>query len=294
MYISHPIVVQFEQSARGLRGRTLLNPFGVRKIALIDGKARLPVQPGNNEVWLCSLKRDTDPHSGEKRGALIVLPVRPLNESGTRTFRAMQSHYSIWSEDQAEVQLMPPALLQIAQRPEHFGLLAEAVARLRLRSMRSPFWATQVELRRMIGQPDLLPAKTLEIDTPDTFARMSGLEHPVRVVVLARAEQESCVSLKIKQAERRLFVNHFNVGMLSASEPVSMRMTSSRSQSLHFWSAHAHVFQQEIMDQPFTSTWREVMETASRPPELKRMRERPRPQASEPDPDREMDGPLLV
>ena len=76
--------VRFTRQGQEIKGEITFEPQGRRKIVFISGYRTETAAtfrgtlPGNGEEWLCEEVRDTQP--GEKRGAVIVRPIRKITD----------------------------------------------------------------------------------------------------------------------------------------------------------------------------------------------------------------------
>lgn len=74
--------VRFSRQAQEIKGEITFDPQGRRKIVFVSGYRTETAAtfrgtlPGNGEEWVCEEVRDTQP--GERRGAIIVRPIRKM------------------------------------------------------------------------------------------------------------------------------------------------------------------------------------------------------------------------
>ena len=145
--------------------------------------------------------------------------------------------------------------------PEAATMLEEATSRITLPD--SSFLLTSVDFNRVIGQ-----SACVEVDPDDTilFAVRKGRHLPSHVT--KRQEKVdtrffTVIAYKNRRNGIWTLISCFN-GPSVYREPHDRHFIDKHdgrefAEALEFWTTHALVWEEEIMDEPFTSSWDEVL-----------------------------------
>jgi len=147
--------------------------------------------------------------------------------------------------------------------PEVGELLEEVAGLLRLPSDGS-FLATEVNLGRIIGRSGCVATTPITSSTPTLFASRVGRDKPSRVVVGELGPEVSTVvvlAFADRDVEGQYVLITSFVGQLAEKEPWdrTIRSQAEAERALGFWSCHALAHDPAVMDNPFVSTWQEIL-----------------------------------
>jgi hypothetical protein len=147
-------------------------------------------------------------------------------------------------------------------------VLREAAARLSLPEVDRPC-PLGVDLRRPLQLASLLPAPTIDLDTPGNFAVRLNRAHPSRVTDETPTVWDSTVVLWVKPSNgnSRVELASAFIGELAPLEPWAPQLpTRPEFQiALDFWCRNALVYDSQVMQPMFATTWRQVLREAQSP-----------------------------
>lgn len=147
--------------------------------------------------------------------------------------------------------------------PEVVPHLPEAIGRVQLPDG-GAFLRVAVEMGRLVGPSGLVKTAPIRLDEPATFARRIGRDQASRVVVGEQGPEVSTIAVLafVDKADFSTYVliTAF-VGDLAPREPWDPNFESDaeRKEALEFWSRNALVYDPSVMDEPFQSTWAEII-----------------------------------
>lgn len=146
--------------------------------------------------------------------------------------------------------------------PEVLGLLPEALGRLDL--PQGAFLVAGIEMGRIVGRSGAIETTPIRPDEPAMFAQRIGRRKPSRVVVGVLGPECSVVTVVARPSRDPgvyLLVTAF-IGSPAPKEPWDNFSSPDEAQAaLDFWSRFALVHTPDVMGEPFTSTWKQVLES---------------------------------
>jgi hypothetical protein len=146
--------------------------------------------------------------------------------------------------------------------PGIIDLLTEAIIKIKLPTMPQQL-QLQVDLGRIVGKSSLLETPQTTATTPFWFAKRQGRLGPSRVIPDIGPAETSVISIIANAitSDRYELVSAWYGGM-APKEPWDPDLADdplSFQESLNFWSGHALVHNPEVMDEPFETTWEDII-----------------------------------
>lgn len=146
--------------------------------------------------------------------------------------------------------------------PGIIDLLTEAIIKITLPTMPQQL-QLQVDLGRTVGKSSLLETVQIEANTPCWFAKRRERLGPSRVIPDINPAETSVISIIANAitSDRYKLVSAWYGGM-APKEPWDPDLADdplSFQESLNFWSGHALAYDPEVMDEPFETTWDEII-----------------------------------
>ena len=126
-----------------------------------------------------------------------------------------------------------------------------------------------IDLGRIIGRSSLLETVQIELNTSCWFAKRQERLGPSRVILDIDPTETSVISIianAITPDRYKLVSAWF--GAFAPKEPWDTTLISEPSafkESLDFWCCHALAYNHEGMDEPFESTWEEIINSHYKP-----------------------------
>ena len=124
--------------------------------------------------------------------------------------------------------------------------------------------ASQISLGRVVGQTSLINTKKIGLSETAWFAVRKNRMKASRVVPDANPVDTDLVSIVANPVEKdsyELVTAWF--GAMAPKEPWDPDLTddpSAYEESINFWCRHALVHDLAVMDEPFESTWKKVLQ----------------------------------
>ncbi|MBI5654253.1 hypothetical protein HZC53_01165 [Candidatus Uhrbacteria bacterium] len=246
------VEVRFFEQDGVVKGRVAKDPLGRSKIVFLRGKQGLWNRRGPlpGERWLCNVIADTMPED-PIHGALLVRSLEPrllieIAECGGHLF------------------LDRDVLAKFSVAPELFGLLEDVVEKLRLPTDESMF-RDRIDLGRPVGYSPVVPAPLVGYTDSCLFAFRTGFNRPSRIVRARPNQLVSVVSVYARPSPHPsptpcYFLQDMVIGWLCRPEPWRVDKEGDLERSFGFWSGYAFWFDPRSMDEPFESTWKDVIE----------------------------------
>ena len=175
-----------------------------------------------------------------------------------KTFRTLDGKIIIVNKETEE---------HLIAHPEVLPFLKEAISKVTLIDADKDVSSIskEVDFGRNIGTNNLVETKEISPQDKMLFAYRKARKHPTHIV-MARAG-EDCPTMVIqikfdKIIEKWLLMTAY-IGHATNDphEPfyISDKNSEEFKKSLEFWSRHALVYNQETMDLPFESTWKDEL-----------------------------------
>jgi hypothetical protein len=160
------------------------------------------------------------------------------------------------------------ARAHLEAHPSVSSVLDEAVGKLTLPEAEN-VRAFEVDLHRPLQRATLLPAPTVDLDTPASFAVRVNRAHPSRVTEEEATTWDSTVVMWVHRSDASApfeLATAF-IGKLGPLEPWDplLRSEAEFQIALGFWCRYALVFDGQIMQPAFTSSWGEILRQAQSP-----------------------------
>jgi|TARA_Y100000294_G_scaffold50431_1_gene47493 hypothetical protein len=146
--------------------------------------------------------------------------------------------------------------------PEILALIPEIVSRVTLPTDGSRL-ASQTSLGRVVGQSSLISTKKIGLSETAWFAIRKNRMKASRVVPNASPVDTDLVSIVANPIEKNsyeLVTAWF--GAMAPKEPWDPDHAddpTAYEESINFWCRHALVYDPEVMDEPFESTWEDIV-----------------------------------
>ena len=146
--------------------------------------------------------------------------------------------------------------------PGILGLIPEIVSRVTLPTDGSRL-ASQTSLGRVVGQTSLIGTEKIGLSETAWFAVRKNRMKASRVVPDANPVDTDLVSIIANPVEKNsyeLVTAWF--GAMAPKEPWDPDLTddpSAYEESINFWCSHALVYDPDVMDEPFESTWEDII-----------------------------------
>ena len=143
--------------------------------------------------------------------------------------------------------------------PEISGILPEIMNNLTFPEDGS-FLRTEVEMGRIIGKSGRVETPQVQKNEKILFAQRIGRNKPSRVV-LGQGEDTSKVSLLAfpdRSGGDYVLITAW-VGTLAPREPWDCQKPKELKESIEFWCRNALVYNPEVMEEPFKSSWEEIL-----------------------------------
>jgi len=142
------------------------------------------------------------------------------------------------------------------------GLIPEIVSRVTLPTDGSRL-ASQTSLGRVVGQSSLISTKKIGLSETAWFAIRKSRMKASLVVPNASPVDTDLVSIVANLVEK----NSYELvtawyGEFAPKEPWDPDLAddlSAYEESINFWCRHALVYDPEVMDEPFESTWEDIV-----------------------------------
>ena len=122
----------------------------------------------------------------------------------------------------------------------------------------------EIDFGRMIGLSGCVCTHPIMPETPTSFARRGNRAGPSRVLVGGERTPTSKIVVKANPTSiprvYRLFTAF--VGDRACTEPwdtEELQTPEAREKSLRFWCSHALVYNPDVMDEVFISSWSQVL-----------------------------------
>lgn len=128
------------------------------------------------------------------------------------------------------------------------------------------FQEIEIDMERPIGQADLIKLKEGEPSEKMIFARRKGRKGPSRVSMTEKTEVSNKIVLIIKKINPDTFILITAwIGVLAKKEPwdPGIKSEAERTECLRFWCSRALAYDPMVMEQPFESTWDEVLKNST-------------------------------
>ncbi len=155
--------------------------------------------------------------------------------------------------------------------PDVLDVLGEAISKIELPTD-GEFLKTTVDLGRVIGRSGAVETDPIQYDEQTWFAHRIGRDGPSRVVLDTEGPEVSTVAILAFQARDRstgkiqpgkYILATAWIGSAEAErEPwdKGIKTERERQAALRYWCSHALVYDKEVMDKPFQSSWKEILE----------------------------------
>ena len=121
----------------------------------------------------------------------------------------------------------------------------------------------QVDLGRTVGKSSLLETPQTTATTPFWFAKRQGRLGPSRVIPDIGPAETSVISIIANAitSDRYELVSAWYGGMAPKEpwDPDHADDPTAYEESINFWCSHALVHDPEVMDEPFESTWEDIV-----------------------------------
>lgn len=146
--------------------------------------------------------------------------------------------------------------------PEVESILEEVLLNVELPQDKSVF-GKEIDMGRIVGKSGCV--KTQKFSSLDTlmFAQRGNRSKPSRVVIDMQGDDTSTVVIwaKYSEEENAYVLCTAYVGRMSPVEPwdKSLETETQKQESLDFWCEHALVYQKEVMEEPFPSSWEKIL-----------------------------------
>lgn len=251
------VAVRMLPSVDGRKAKTILNPHGEKRIAFFRTIVTGKNVPKPDEVWICLLVEDTG-HHNESGGILRVDPIRRVsNPEAAELLSALGNHKKLRDADGIPVRVSRHVVTECLYRPEIAAVLRGAIASIRMRML--PGRGLHLPLPEPFATEDIVETAKIDIDEPALFAHRHGKNVPIRVSHVASPPMTNDLFLWFIKGKDWLLSHVSSGGNESPGEPTAFENRENEN-VLNFWLKHAHVFKPELMQTPFYSTWREVLE----------------------------------
>ena len=147
--------------------------------------------------------------------------------------------------------------------PGIIDLLTEAIIKIKLPTMPQQL-QLQVDLGRIVGKSSLLETPQITATTPCWFAKRQGRLGPSRVIPDIGPAETSVISIIANAitSDRYELVSAWYGGM-APKEPWDPDLADdplAYEESINFWCSHALVYDPDVMDESFESTWKKVLQ----------------------------------
>lgn len=163
--------------------------------------------------------------------------------------------------DQKVISVNKEAEAHLEAHPDVWGLLPEAVSKINISETKTRadgVLEIEIDMGRIVGVSGLVEAPLVEIGGITLFSYRKNHSHPSRIV---RQDGQPCDTITISAIlnndsdEWNLLTAY--IGYICPEEPfyVGDQESEKFKVSLKFWSTHALAYDQEIMAEPFESTW---------------------------------------
>ena len=121
----------------------------------------------------------------------------------------------------------------------------------------------QVDLGKTVGRSSLLETVQIEANTPCWFAKRRERLGPSRVITDINPAETSVISIIANAitSDRYELVSAW-YGEMAPKEPWDPILADDPpafKESINFWCSHALVHDSEVMDEPFETTWDEII-----------------------------------
>ena len=154
-------------------------------------------------------------------------------------------------------------VIHLKAHPEIMGILPEVMDNLILPKDGS-FLRREVEMGRLVGLSGCVETLPIQKFDETFFAQRTERKKPSRIVIGDLGEETSKVSILAfpdRSGSGDYILITTWIGFLAPKEPWDNNIKSEKEfqESLDFWLTHALIYQEEVMGQPFTSSWERIL-----------------------------------
>ena len=146
--------------------------------------------------------------------------------------------------------------------------LPEAISQISFTSKQDDRIRMEIDLVNMVGKSSLLNTEQIDIYTDAYFCMRKGREGASRVVLNEKPQVTSIISIVAEPVgSKRYNLISAWYGKIAPREPWdSTLLTEPKAfeESLGFWCCHALVHEVDFMEDPYESTWQEVINNHNR------------------------------
>lgn len=164
-----------------------------------------------------------------------------------------------------EVFLTEEKKRHLLAHPDVFEFLEEAVSKAVIPDG-ATYFQEAIHLGRTIGVSLLIKTKKIKPDEETDFALRVERDKPVRVFLESDGQPCDSVTLEIKFDEqaKRYFLNTAYIGYPCPYSPyhITDKNNPEYKSALEFWCSHALAYDPKIMEKPFRSSWKSVLDKA--------------------------------
>ena len=141
--------------------------------------------------------------------------------------------------------------------------LPEAISQISFPNKEKGRIRMEIDLVTMVGKSSLLNTEQIEIYTDAFFSMRKGREGASRVVLNEKPQETSIISIVAEPlGDKRYNLISAWYGNIAPREPWDSTLLTEPEafkESLDFWCCHALAHNPEGMDEPFESTWEEII-----------------------------------
>ena len=161
------------------------------------------------------------------------------------------------------IKLSAKTLSHIEAHCKIIDCLPEAISQISFTSKQDDRIRMEIDLVNMVGKSSLLNTEQIEIYTDAFFSMRKGREGASRVVLNEKPQETSIISIVAEPlGDKRYNLISAWYGNISPREPWDSTLLTEPEafkESLDFWCHHALVYDPEVMDKPFESTWEDIV-----------------------------------
>jgi hypothetical protein len=155
----------------------------------------------------------------------------------------------------------------LTAHPDVVELLPEAFSKFIL-DIDSEFDKKEIKMERVVGKSGLVKINKIELDTPTYFAKRKERKFQSHVSLNTPNEDCDTVVISIHKIENEWCLVTAFIGHLAPNEPFYYFDKNSwfyndeekYKISMDFWMSHVFIYDENIMDKPYESTWRKEID----------------------------------